>query len=78
MVTMETMTVRKISTSVLASISKFYNCTKFHFHQVAGEKVVNNKNFQLFASDHLKVSEKRFAFFEILVKLRHYLYKSFI
>ena len=29
-------------------ISKFYDCTKFHCHQVAGEKVINDQSFQFF------------------------------
>ena len=43
------MTVTKLLISVFAiSIPKFYDCAKFHCHQVAGEKVVNNQNFQTF------------------------------
>ena len=58
MVTMETMTVRKISTSISLlqfwlCISKFCNCRKFQYHQKAGQKVINYQNFQFFASDHL-------------------------
>ena len=34
-------------------ILEFYDCKKFQYHQVAGEKVINNQNFQVFVSDHL-------------------------
>ena len=51
---METMTVRKIATSVLAMYSKFYECAKFHNHQMVGEKVINDQNFQIFVSDKLQ------------------------
>ena len=58
-VIMETMTVGKISISVLCPleqfrfrfwpyISEFYDCRKFHYHQVAGEKIINDQNFQMF------------------------------
>ena len=29
-------------------IPKFYNCTKFHYHQVARKRFINNENFQSF------------------------------
>ena len=29
-------------------ISKFYYCTEFHYHQMEGEKVINDQNFQVF------------------------------
>ena len=29
-------------------ISKFYQCAKFHYHQVAGRKVINDQNFQTY------------------------------
>ena len=48
MVSMKTMTVTKIWTSVWLWISKFYDFTKFHYHQVAGEKVIHDQNFWIF------------------------------
>ena len=35
-------------------ISKFYNCTKFHYHHVAGEKLSMIKISTFSVSDHLK------------------------
>ena len=46
-VTKETMSVARILTSVLQCISKFYDCTKFFGHQMSGEKVTNNKSYQI-------------------------------
>ena len=46
---METTTVIKILTS------KFYECTKFYYHQVAGEKLSMIKISSVFISDHLTV-----------------------
>ena len=34
-------------------ICKFYKYTKFHNHQVTGEKVTNDQNFKFFVSGHL-------------------------
>ena len=32
----------------------FYDCTKFHDNQVAGEEVTENQILQILLSDHLK------------------------
>ena len=52
MVTMETMTVTKILTSVFA---KFYDCTKFHYHEMAGKKLSINKIFNFLFLTTLKL-----------------------
>ena len=43
---METITLEKFRLLFWLCVSKFYDCTKFHYHQVAGEKVINDQNFQ--------------------------------
>ena len=48
MVITEMMTVTKFAFQFPLCISKFYDCTKFHYHQMAGEKV-----FKFLVSDHL-------------------------
>ena len=51
------MTGTKISTSVLAMYFQIlYDFTE-HYHQVAGEKVINDQNFEFFVSDHLNQSD---------------------
>ena len=47
-IAMETMTARKYRLQCWLCISKFYNCTKFHYHQKAEQKVINYQNFQFF------------------------------
>ena len=46
---MEMMTVTKLWLQFGLFISKFYNCTKFYYHQVVGEKVTNDQDFQVFS-----------------------------
>ena len=50
---METMTVTNNRFQFWLCISKFYDCTKFRYNQVAGEKIINDQNFQIFVSEHL-------------------------
>ena len=42
-------------------ISKFYDCTKVHYHQVAGEKLSMIKIFNCFVSDHLNLPNEKKA-----------------
>ena len=55
---MKTITVTNILTSALAMYSKFYDCTKFNYHQVAGEKLINDQNFQTFCLDTVIVMNR--------------------
>ena len=46
---METMNVTKILTSVFAMYFQVLSdSTKFHYHQMEGEEVIKNQNFQFF------------------------------
>ena len=49
---METMTVAKIWLQFALLISKFYDCTKFHYHLASSgkRKVTDDQNFQMFCS----------------------------
>ena len=40
--------LQKLRLQFLLHISRFYECAKFHYHQVAGEKVINDQIFQTF------------------------------
>ena len=42
------MIVKKFRLQFRLCISKFYDCIKFHYHQVAGKKVINDQYFQIF------------------------------
>ena len=46
--TMETVTLTKIQIQFSLYSFKFYDCSKFHYRQVTGEKVIDNQNFQIF------------------------------
>ena len=39
-------------------IYKFYDCTYFYYHQVAGEKLISDRNFRFFVSDRLKQTDR--------------------
>ena len=45
---MKAMTVTKNLNSVLLYIFKFYDSTKFHYHQLSRGKVLSDKNFEVF------------------------------
>ena len=50
------MTVEKVRLQFWPCISKFYECAKFHCHQVAGEKVINDQSFHIFFLTTLTIS----------------------
>ena len=37
----------KICISVSTMYFQVLDCTKFHYHEMTGEKVINNQNFQI-------------------------------
>ena len=67
-VNMETMTVTKFRLQLWLCISKFYDCTKFQYPQVAEEKVLN---YQFFVFDQLKGLLYQVSTRKALCSVRH-------
>ena len=42
----------------------FYNCTKSHYYQAAGEKLSMIKILKFFVSDHIKVDDSQIQKFQ--------------
>ena len=48
-------------------MSGFYNCAKFHYHQVAREKIIDKRILKFLVSDHFNMNYRTFRGFRRLV-----------
>ena len=56
---METVTITELILSISGIyICKFYDCAKFHYHQIIGNKAIINQNSQILVSGHLNPFER--------------------
>ena len=50
----KTANLTKIQFHLLVYMFKFYECTKFHYHEVVGRRLLRINSLKFLASDHLK------------------------